>query len=310
MDWLPARMEGLTAGCATGNGCRGRCNPRVCTVRASTVAEIEGSQCVRRRRRRRRQGGTLAACVADTVGVGVSWGDGPECMYWAARRDWSEDAHGARGPDAGVGVGHQGAPTQLLRMHLVLRVVRSGCTAGVSFEQWDSIQTVASDNRDGARREVRGLWIMKGGVNVDVEEAERKKGSGRETHQNRAIPINPDPSQKGESSGPAIDASMFWAECLDSSGTSAVVMVQITNLNVEGQRERDRGQDQAGVQRSASTRSGKDVQRVRCKRREYVGVSRGVPPSLREKILSQGLALSSGGQGSGAVEGVVQRAVK
>ncbi|KAJ7797630.1 hypothetical protein B0H13DRAFT_1934081 [Mycena leptocephala] len=83
------------------------------------------------------------------------------------------------------------------------------------------------------------------------------------------------------------------------------------NLNVEGQRERDRGEGQAGAQHSASTRRGKDVQRVRCKRREYIGVTRvESPPSLREKILSQGLALSSGGQGSGVVEGVVRRASK
>jgi hypothetical protein len=61
------------------------------------------------------------------------------------RLDWSEDAHGARVPDGGVSVGHEGAPTQLLRMHSVLRVVRSGCTAGVNFERRDSIgqETVA-----------------------------------------------------------------------------------------------------------------------------------------------------------------------
>jgi hypothetical protein len=40
--------------------------------------------------------------------------------------------------------GHQGAPTQLLRMHSVFRVVRSGC-GGVSFERRDSVgqETVA-----------------------------------------------------------------------------------------------------------------------------------------------------------------------
>ncbi|KAJ7887984.1 hypothetical protein B0H13DRAFT_1888609 [Mycena leptocephala] len=65
-SWRGARRETGAAAAATGG----------CTVRASTVAEIEDSQCVRRWRRRRRQGGTLAACVADTVGGGcvvVRW---------------------------------------------------------------------------------------------------------------------------------------------------------------------------------------------------------------------------------------------
>jgi hypothetical protein len=71
------------------------------------------------------------------------------------RRDWSEDTHGARGPDGGAGAEHQGAPTQLLRMHLVLRVVRSGCTAGVSFERRGRVaqDTVAVGGRRRRRLE-------------------------------------------------------------------------------------------------------------------------------------------------------------
>jgi hypothetical protein len=61
-------------------------------------------------------------------------GMSPSARVEQRRRDWSEDAHGARGPDGGAGTEHQGALMQALRMHLVLRVVRSGCMAGVSFE--------------------------------------------------------------------------------------------------------------------------------------------------------------------------------
>jgi hypothetical protein len=44
------------------------------------------------------------------------------------------------------------------------------------------------------------------------------------------------------------------------------------NISVEGQRERDRcGGDQVG---SVSKRAGTEVQRGRCKRREYSGRSR------------------------------------
>ncbi|KAJ7819880.1 hypothetical protein B0H13DRAFT_2452565 [Mycena leptocephala] len=127
-----ARRETGAAAAATGG----------CAVRASTVAEVEGSQCVRRRGRRRRQGGTLAEGVADTVG---------------AARDWSEDAHGARGRDGGASAEHQGAPTQLLHMHLVLRVVRSGYTAGMSFERQGRIaqDTVAVGGRGQRRLERR-----------------------------------------------------------------------------------------------------------------------------------------------------------
>jgi hypothetical protein len=60
---------------------------------------------------------------------------GPSARVEQRRRDWSEDAQGARGPDGGAGAEHQGALTQALRMQLVLRVVRSGCTAGVSSER-------------------------------------------------------------------------------------------------------------------------------------------------------------------------------
>ncbi|KAJ7811450.1 hypothetical protein B0H13DRAFT_1926726 [Mycena leptocephala] len=213
-----------------------------------------------------------------------------------------------------VAVGGKGRRPRERRGPLARHVVSAGGGSGRDFNVRCAVWSVwnrdafkdgalQSDNRVGAGSNLEERGRM-------VKDNERSSGRGcgrsrekrrerRETHQNRAIPINPDPSQKGENSGPAIDAANRPHPNMEK------------NLNVEGQRERDRGEGRAGAQRSASMRRGKDVQRVRRKRREY-RVTRGClgsRPSLREKILSQGLALSSGGQGSGIVEGVVRRAV-
>ncbi|KAJ7917851.1 hypothetical protein B0H13DRAFT_1869891 [Mycena leptocephala] len=226
----------------------------------------------------------------------IAAGDVKE-RYIKLRSGWGEGGSGITGEhDGGAGAKHQGVPTQQLRMHLVLRVVHSGCRAGVRFERrgrfaqdtvacaWerDGVKdaTLQSDNRVGSMVGNDVFLLLEAGRTVkddevDVEEVERKEGSGRETHQNRAISMNPDPSQKGEISGPAIDTSMLWPGRLDSNANRP----HQKNLNVESQRERDRGEGQAGAQRSASTRRGKDLQRVRCKRREYLGVTR-VPTKL------------------------------
>jgi hypothetical protein len=54
-----------------------------------------------------------------------------------------------KGPDGGAGAGQQGVPIEALHMHSVLRVVRLGCAAGVSFE-W--LGSVAQDTDTGCRK--------------------------------------------------------------------------------------------------------------------------------------------------------------
>ncbi|KAJ7884685.1 hypothetical protein B0H13DRAFT_1889896 [Mycena leptocephala] len=190
----------------------------------------------------------------------------------------------------------------------------SRCTAGVSFERRDSIgqETVARDGVKDATLQlgnrvvqcvvVRGLgrgvpvldmvendgfllfeagrWarsregrerIMKGGVDVDVEEAERKEGSGERNAPKSRDSFNPDPSQELGTS------HRHQQRTGHSRKRRRISMWRVNGGRVEGK---------ARLVLSAQRRRGV-VKMYRC------------PPSLREKIISQGLALSSGGQGSG-----------
>ncbi|KAJ7924021.1 hypothetical protein B0H13DRAFT_1864317 [Mycena leptocephala] len=91
-------------------------------------------------------------------------GMGPSARVEQRQRDWSEDAHGARGPDGGAGAEHQGALTQALRMQLVLRVVRSGCTASSMWVR-DGVKdaTLQSGNRVGAMVENDVFLLLQAG---------------------------------------------------------------------------------------------------------------------------------------------------
>ncbi|KAJ7884700.1 hypothetical protein B0H13DRAFT_1889909, partial [Mycena leptocephala] len=199
--------------------------------------------------------GTLAACIADTVGA-------------TARLE--RGCSRGRGPDGGAGAEHQGTQTQLLRMHLVLRVVRSGCTAGVSFERRDSIgqDTVARVERDGVKdatlQSVNRASVRRE-VHRTVKDNEGRSGRGRgrsrEKRRERGekrtkiarFPLTQIHRRRG-SSGRVIDASMLWPGHLDSSGMSATAnRPHLKNLNVEDQWELGRGKGQAGARRSVST---------------------------------------------------------
>ncbi|KAJ7898124.1 hypothetical protein B0H13DRAFT_1884360 [Mycena leptocephala] len=332
---------------------RGRAIQRVRVSRAAwrLVAELHGifeRACIGSRRGWMASGGDGGGVrdekrvprplqPADTVGGGcvvVRWA---QARVEQRRRDWSEDAHGAGGPDGGAGAEHQGTQTQLLRMHLVLRVVRSGCTAGVSFERRDSIgqDTVAVGGRGRRRLERReplarhvvsagggsgrdfnvrcavwSVWerdVVKDATLESVNRASvrrevhrtvkdnegrsgRGRGRSREKRRERGekrtkiarFPLTQIHRRRGEL-GTSHRCQYVVARTFGFQRHVRTNRPHLKNLNVEDQWELGRGKGQAGARHSVSTGRGKEYSMS------------GVRGCLREKILSQGLALSSGG---------------
>ncbi|KAJ7844482.1 hypothetical protein B0H13DRAFT_1908873 [Mycena leptocephala] len=170
------------------------------------------------------------------------------------RRDWSDHARGTGGPDGGAGAEHQGVLTQALRMHSVLRVVRShwvgdsrGGREGTEATVWkrDAFKdgTLQSGNRIGAMRNLtRGFsycWpsrVRSGDERVRIwtegkkarkvgrnewgkemgKTKPRVQGNGKETDQQRRLRGYPKPIAEGR----VEDASVSAGEAQKNSSNA------------------------------------------------------------------------------------------
>jgi hypothetical protein len=100
--WPPVATA---AGWATRNGCRGRCNRRVCAVWASTVAETEGPQCATRRPKRTRRAAAARLERSCSRNRGTRWRG--RCRAPGSANAAAGHALGVAGRTIGVHSGHE-----------------------------------------------------------------------------------------------------------------------------------------------------------------------------------------------------------